>query len=183
MLTLISQRSRFDPSSERGNFLNLAKYGDIPSSHGDIPVVLCPISVIELKSTLNRVLSKFLPALGALFWLLQVSKMQVFMTCTIFKFGFSFDAKTYPIPGSYELHLRCYYLPFPVCSVSPAFQRIVQTNHFQETRELDSSISLENVSRTKENFFNNSHIQYLQSEQKSCGQETLNRWTEGLPLS
>jgi len=183
MKTLVSQRNRFEPSSKRGNFLNLAKYGDIPSSHGDIPVVLCPISVIELKSTLNRVLSKFLPALGALFWLLQVSKMQVFMTCTIFKFGFSFDAKTYPIPGSYELHLRCYYLPFPVCSVSPAFQRIVQTNHFQETRELDSSISLENVSRTKENFFNNSHIQYLQSEQKSCGQETLNRWTEGLPLS
>ena len=183
MKTLVSQRNRFEPSSKRGNFLNLAKYGDIPSSHGDIPVVLCPISVIELKSILKRVLSKFLPALGALFWLLQVSKMQVFMTCTIFKFGFSFDAKTYPIPGSYELHLRSYYLPFPVCSVSPAFQRIVQTNHFQETRELDSSISLENVSRTKENFFNNSHIQYLQSEQKSCGQETLNRWTEGLPLS
>ena len=105
------------------------------------------------------------------------------MTCTIFKFGFSFDAKTYPIPGSYELHLRYDYIPFPVCSVSPAFQRIVQTNHFQETRELDSSISLENVSRTKENFFNNSHIQYLQSEQKSCRQETLNRWTEGLPLA
>ena len=77
MLTLVSLRNRFEPSSERGNFLNLAKYGDIPSSHGDIPVVLCPISVIELKSTLNRVLSKFLPALGALFWLLQVSKMQV----------------------------------------------------------------------------------------------------------
>ena len=183
MLALVSLRNRFEPSSERGNFLNLAKYGDIPSSHGDIPVVFCLIHVIELKSTLNRVLSKFLPALGALFWLLQVSKMQVFMTCTIFKFGFSFDAKTYPIPGSYELHLRCYCLPFPVCSVSPAFQRIVQTNHFQETRELDSSISLENVSRTKENFFNNSHIQYLQSEQKSCGQETLNCWTEGLPLS
>jgi len=78
----------------------LAKYGDIPSSHGDIPKEFCPIDEIELKSKLNRILLKFLPALGALFWLLQVSKMYVFMTCTFFKFGFSLDAKPYPILGS-----------------------------------------------------------------------------------
>ena len=152
MKTLVSQRNRFEPSSERGNFLNLAKYGDIPSSHGDIPVVFCLIHVIELKSTLNRVLSKFLPALGALFWLLQVSKMQVFITCTFFKFGFSLEAKTYPILGSYEVHLRSYYLPFPVCSVSPTFQQKVQANHFQEHEDWFLRLTLENVSRMKENF-------------------------------
>ena len=54
MKTLVSQRNRFEPSSKRGDFLNLAKYGDIPSSHGDIPVVLCPISVIELKINIEQ---------------------------------------------------------------------------------------------------------------------------------
>jgi len=134
MKTLVSQRNRFEPSFERGNLLNLAKYGDIPSSHGDIPVVFCPIYVIELKSTLNKVLSKFLPTVGALFWLLQVSKMQVLMTCTFFKFGFSLDAKTYPIMGSYEVHLRSYYLPFPVCSVSPTLQRSSNQSLSRNTR-------------------------------------------------
>ena len=164
--------------------MNLAKYGDIPSTHGDTPVVFCLIYVIEsLKSTKNRVFSKFLPTLGAFLWLLQVSRMQVFMTCTFFKFGFSLDAKPYPILGSYEVHLRSYYLPFPVCSVPPTFQWKFKPISFKKRKDWILQLTLENVSRTKENFFNNSHIQYLQSEQKSCGQETLNRWTEGLPLS
>jgi len=183
MKTLVSQRNRFEPSSNRGNFSNLAKYGDIPSSHGDIPVVLCPISVIELKSTLNRVLSKFLPALGALFWLLQVSKMQVFITCTFFKFGFSLEAKTYPILGSYEVHLRSYYLPFPVCSVPPTFQRKFKPISFKKREDWILQLTLENVSRTKNIFLATTTYNYLQSEQKSSGQETLNCWTEGLPLS
>ena len=150
MKTLVSQRNRFEPSSERGNFLNLAKYGDIPSSHGDIPVVFCPIYVIELKSKLNWVLLKFLPTLGALFWLLQVSRMQVFMTCTFFKYGFSLDAKAYPIRGSYGNHLRSYYQPFPVLF---SFANILaHTNHCQETRGFGSSITLENVSRRNTHF-------------------------------
>ena len=183
MKTLVSQRNRFEPSSERGNFLNLAKYGDIPSSHGDIPVVFCPIYVIELKSKLNWVLLKFLPTLGALFWLLQVSRMQVFMTCTFFKFGFSLDAKPYPILGSYEVHLRSYYLPFPVCSVPPTFQRKFKSISFKKREDWILQLTLENVSRTKNIFLATTTYNYLQSEQKSSGQETLNCWTEGLPLS
>ena len=151
MKTLVSQLNHFEPSFERGNFLNWAKYGDIPSTHGDIPVVFCLIYVIEsLKSTKNRVFSKFLPTLGALFWLLQVSRMQVFMTCTFFKYGFSLDAKAYPILGSYGNHLRSYYQPFPVLF---SFANILaHTNHCQETRGFGSSITLENVSRRNTHF-------------------------------
>ena len=156
MKTLVSQRNRFEPSSERGNFLNLAKYGDIPSSHGDIPVVFCPMYVIDWKSKLNWVLLKFLPTLGALFWLLQVSRMQVFMTCTFFKYGFSLDAKAYPILGSYGNHLRSYYQPFPVLF---SFANILaHTNHCQETRGFGSSITLENVSRRNTHFRNTSRL-------------------------
>ena len=152
MKTLVSQRNRFEPASERGNFLNLAKYGDIPSSHGDIPVVFCPIYVIELKSKLNWVLLKFLPTLGALFWLLQVSRMQVFMTCTFFKFGFSLDAKPYPILGSYGNHIRSYYQPFPVLNLFSFAKILAHTNHCQETQGFGSSITLENVSSRNTHF-------------------------------
>ena len=42
---------------------NLIQHGDIPSSHGDIPVVLYHIIEIELKTTVAKTegLSKFLP--------------------------------------------------------------------------------------------------------------------------
>ena len=43
--------NHFEPSSERGNFSNRAKYGDIPSSHGDIPVVFCLVHGIGLSAT------------------------------------------------------------------------------------------------------------------------------------
>ena len=43
--------NHFEPSSERGNVLNWTKYGDIPSSHGDIPVILCLIYGIGLSAT------------------------------------------------------------------------------------------------------------------------------------
>jgi len=119
MLTLVSQRNRFEPSSERGNFLNLAKYGDIPSSHGDIPVVFCLIHVIELKSTLNRVLSKFLPALGALFWLLQVSKMQVLLLVRSLSSDSLSKRKLILFWEATKFICEATsYLPFPVCSVS-----------------------------------------------------------------
>jgi len=62
MKTLVSQLNHFEPSFERGNFLNWAKYGDIPSTHGDIPVVFCLIYVIESsKSTKNRFFQNFYP--------------------------------------------------------------------------------------------------------------------------
>ena len=43
--------NHFEPFSERGNFSNRAKYGDIPSSHGDIPVVFCLVHGIGLSAT------------------------------------------------------------------------------------------------------------------------------------
>jgi hypothetical protein len=151
MKTLVSQLNHFEPSFERGNFLNWAKYGDIPSTHGDIPVVFCLVYVIESsKSTKNWVFSKFLPTLGALFWLLQVSRMQVITTCTFFKYGFSLDAKVYPIMRSYKNHPRSYYQPFPVFF---SFANILaHTNHSQETRGLGSSITLEYASRRNTHF-------------------------------
>ena len=114
-------------------------------------MVFCLVYVIESsKSTKNCFFSKFLPTLGALFWLLQLSQMQVFTTCTFFKYGFSLDAKAYPFPGSYEIHLRSYYQPFPVFF---SFANILaHTNHSQETRGLGSSITLEYASRRNTHF-------------------------------
>ena len=62
----------------------------------------------------------------------------------------SLKAKTYPILGSYEVHLRSYYLPFPVCSVPPTFQQKVQANHVQEHEDWFLCLTLGNVSRMKD---------------------------------
>ena len=131
MKTLVSQRSRFEPSSKRGNFLKLPKYVEIPSIHGDIPVVFCHIYVIELKSKLNRFFFKFLPTLGALFRLLQVLKMQVFMTC-IFS-----QCKNVSYSGKQQ---SSYAKLLPTISSLISFTNFsaeVQTKQFQETRRLD----------------------------------------------
>jgi len=181
MKTLVSQRNRFEPSSERGNFLNLAKYGDIPSSHGDIPVVFCPIYVIELKSKLNWVLLKFLPTLGALFWLLQVSRMQVFMTCTFFKYGFSLDAKPYPILGSYEVHPRSYYLPFPVYSVPPTFQQNFKPISFKKREHWILQLTLENVSRRRTFFQQQPHTIISNLNRSLAGRRRLTAWLRVSP--
>ena len=45
------QINLFEPSSERGTFSNWAKYGDIPSTHGDIPVVFCLVYEIGFLAT------------------------------------------------------------------------------------------------------------------------------------
>jgi len=67
--------NHFEPSSERGNFLNWTKYGDIPSSHGDIPVILCLIYGIGLSATTGSF--KISTYWEHFFRLLQVSRMQV----------------------------------------------------------------------------------------------------------
>ena len=53
--------NHFEPCSERGNFSNRAKYGDIPSSHGDIPVASMEIHEVESTKHQKSVLSKFQP--------------------------------------------------------------------------------------------------------------------------
>ena len=45
------QINLFEPSSERGTFSNWAKYGDIPSTHSDIPVVFCLVYEIGFLAT------------------------------------------------------------------------------------------------------------------------------------
>ena len=45
------QMNLFEPFSERGTFSNWAKYGDIPSTHGDIPVVFCLVYEIGFLAT------------------------------------------------------------------------------------------------------------------------------------
>ena len=67
--------NHFEPSSERGNFSNWTKYGDIPSSHGDIPVILCLIYGIGLSATTGSF--KISTYWEHFFRLLQVSRMQV----------------------------------------------------------------------------------------------------------
>ena len=83
--------NHFEPSSERGNFSNRAKYGDIPSSHGDIPVVFCLIHGIGLLATTG--FSKFLPT-GSIILVAPSFEDAGFSTCTFFTFGFS-STRTY----------------------------------------------------------------------------------------
>ena len=54
MKTLVSQWNCFEPSSERGNFLNLAKYSDIPSSHGDFPECVLSYSRDRIKINIKQ---------------------------------------------------------------------------------------------------------------------------------
>ena len=100
MKTLVSQRNRFEPSSERGNFLNLAKYGDIPSSHGDIPVVSFLILMYEVEST-KYIFFGFLDISTLWKHFQGCFKCQrcKFFACTFYTIGFSFDANTQFILG------------------------------------------------------------------------------------
>ena len=89
------QINLFELSSERGTFSNWAKYGDIPSTHGDIPVVFCLIYEIGFQA---RVFSKFLPT-GSIILVAPSFEDAGFTTCTFFMFGFSLDAKKLSIVG------------------------------------------------------------------------------------
>ena len=91
--TTVFYKPLFELSVMRGNFFRWAGFGDIPSSHGDIPVV--SFLMYEVEST-KHIFLGFLDfsTLWKLFQcLLQVSKMQVF-ACTFYMIGFSFDANT-----------------------------------------------------------------------------------------
>ena len=100
----------FEPSSERGTFPNWAKYGDIPPTHGDIPVVFCLIYEIGFQA---RVFSKFLPT-GSIILVAPSFEDAGFTTCTFFMFGFSLDAKKLSIVGCNVIQLFSYYSPLPV---------------------------------------------------------------------
>ena len=77
MKTLVSNSHFFEPSSSRGGtFSNLIMHGDIPSSHGDIPVVPFQFHEVESAKTHILVLSKF-QLYGVCLWLLLVSGTQV----------------------------------------------------------------------------------------------------------
>ena len=60
VMILVSKTTFLNPLRE-GTFSNLMRYGDIPSSHGDIPVVLLQIHEVESTKQQKSVLSKFQP--------------------------------------------------------------------------------------------------------------------------
>ena len=69
------QNHFFEPS-QRGNFFEFDEIGDIPSSHGDIPVVSIQIHEVESTKQQKSVLSKFQPY-GVYVRVLLVSGTQV----------------------------------------------------------------------------------------------------------
>ena len=95
--TTVYQQTNFEPSSMRGNFFHLARFGDIPSSHGDIPVVSSQLYEIELKHILIGFFLFFYP-MGAFKSCSKYHEMQVY-SCTFSKIGFSLDAKTQSLLG------------------------------------------------------------------------------------
>ena len=142
----------YKPSLElsvmRGNFFRWAGFGDIPSSHGDIPVV--SFLTYEVEST-KHIFLGFLDF--STLWklcqcLLQVSKMQVF-ACTFYKIGFSFDANTQFLLGfvdAVEL-VSIYKLSFPFSAIQWAGLQIatIQPILFQINSNWFASMALENA--------------------------------------
>ena len=114
-------------------------------------MVFCLVYVIESsKSTKTGFFQNFYPLWEHYFGCSKFRGCRFFMTCTFFKYGFSLDAKVYPIMRSYKNHPRSYYQPFPVLF---SFANILaHTNHSQETRGLGSSITLEYASRRNTHF-------------------------------
>ena len=135
------QINLFEPSSERGTFSNWAKYGDIPSTHGDIPVVFC--LVYEIGFLAMKVFSKFLPT-GSIILVAPSFEDAGFTTCTFFMFGFSLDAKKLSILGYNIIQLL-----LATSSLLDLHTRniIQMSNDFRGTRPLVNLRSLENVSR------------------------------------
>ena len=60
VMALVSKTTFLNPL-RGGTFSNLMRYGDIPSSHGDIPVVSIQIHEVESTKQEKSVLSKFQP--------------------------------------------------------------------------------------------------------------------------
>ena len=60
VMTLVSKTTFLNPL-RGGNFSNLIRYGDIPSSHCDIPMVSIQIHEVESIKQQKSVLSKFQP--------------------------------------------------------------------------------------------------------------------------
>ena len=74
-MALVSKTTFLNPL-RGGTFSNLMRYGDIPSSHGDIPVVSIQIHEVESTKQQKSVLSKFQPY-GVYVRVLLVSGTQV----------------------------------------------------------------------------------------------------------
>ena len=75
VMTLVSKTTFLNPL-RGGTFSNLMRYGDIPSSHGDIPMVSLQIHEVESTKQQKLVLSKFQP-FGVYLRVLLVSGTQV----------------------------------------------------------------------------------------------------------
>ena len=76
VMTLVSKTTFLKPLNRGGTFSNLMRYGDIPSAHGDIPVVSIQIYEVESAKQQKSVLSKFQPY-GVYVRVLLVSGTQV----------------------------------------------------------------------------------------------------------
>ena len=76
VMALVSKTTFLNPLWGGVFYLNLMRYGDIPSSHGDIPVVSIQIHEVESTKQQKPVLSKFQPY-GVYLRVLLVSGTQV----------------------------------------------------------------------------------------------------------
>ena len=141
--TTVFYKPLFELSVMRGNFFHCAGFGDIPSSHGDIPVV----SFLMYKGRINKthifwVLRFFYP-MEAFSMLLQVSKMQVF-ACMFYMIGFSFDANTQFLLGFVEVSIFKFSFPFLAILCGCRLQ-LFQPIMFQIISNWFASMALENT--------------------------------------
>ena len=96
--TTVFYKPFFELSVMRGNFFRWAGFGDIPSSHGDIPVV--SFLMYEVEST-KHIFFGFLDFSTLWKHFQGCFKCQrcKFFACTFYTIGFSFDANTQFILG------------------------------------------------------------------------------------
>ena len=147
VMTLVSKTTFLNPL-RGGTFSNLIRYGDIPSSHGDIPVVSYQLYEVESTNTFFRVLLFFYP-LGAYLMLLQVSEMQVY-SCTFFKIGFSLDANTQSRMGFIDALqlIPTIYFSFPFSALQ-LIEQNCSANNFADNFQLVCSVSLNQYTKVK----------------------------------
>ena len=121
--------NHFEPSSDRGNFLNWTKYGDIPSSHGDIPVILCLIYGIGLSATTGSF--KISTYWKHFFGCFKFRGCR-FHDLYVFYVQIIFDTNLLSLLGRNIIILLSYYQPLPVFSISPTTANSDEPIAFEE---------------------------------------------------
>ena len=172
-------KTTLDPSFMRVNFSSLEEYGDIPPSHGDVPMVFNQI--YELAILFQRVkerLFRILPNGSIINGYFKYGRCKY-----AYLYGFLIPdslsmRNTFSLTFRNEMIIFSFYQQFQV-SINRHYCTIHRTNDFQNELWLATFDSSGNASEMISFTIPQS---VTISEQRFGGQETLNHQSEGLPF-